>query len=298
MTSPQRVAYSAVTDRPPLRWPDDNRLALWVCPNIEHYEYLPPIGPVRDPYPRTPHPDVLSYGGKDYGNRVGFWRMLEVFDRHGIRGSVSLNLSVPDHYPEVFEACEARNWDYMGHGLYNTRYVWGVSEDEERAMIQDCVARFRSHTGRQLGGWFSPALSHTWATPDLVAEAGIRYYCDWFHDDQPFPMRVRDGQLITVPYSVDLNDAVCHRQGYEAEDFARMIRETFDVLYREGGQVMCIAVHPYWIGQPHRIGAFDEALRYILGHEGVWKTTGGEIADWYYAQYYDAVVASLEAENR
>lgn len=290
---PDRVAYSAMPDRPALDWPEGKRLALWICPNIEHYELLPPVGPVRNPYPRTPHPDILTYGGKDYGNRIGLWRLLEVMDRHRLRGTVSLSLAVLDHYPEILEACEARGWDYMGHGLYNTRYVWGVPEDEERALIADCMERYHRHTGRTLPGWFSPALSHTWSTPDLVAEAGLRYYCDWFHDDQPFPMRVRGGRLITVPYSTDLNDAVCHRQGYEADGFARLIRETFDVLYREGGRVMCIAVHPYWVGQPHRIDAFDEALAYVLGHDGVWAATGSEIADWYYARHYDRVVATL-----
>lgn len=298
---PDRIAYLPIVDRPPLKWPGGKRLALWVVPNIEHYEYLPPANPIRDPYPRTPHPDVLSYGAKDYGNRVGLWRLFEVMDRHGIRCTVSLNIAAFEHYPEIFEACERRGWDYMGHGLYNTRYVWGASEDEERAMIRDCVDTFRRLTGRQLAGWLSPALSHTLRTPDLVAEAGMKYYCDWVHDDQPFPMKVRKGRLITVPYSVDLNDAVIHRQGYEAEDFYRMIIDTFDTLYREGaesGRVMCIAVHPYNMGQPHRIRYLDEALSYICAHDGVWKATGEEIADWYYANAWDAVSARLAAEDR
>lgn len=297
---PDRIAYSPISDRPALRWPGGKRLALWVVPNIEHYEYLPPSNPIRNPYPRTPHPDILAYGGKDYGNRIGLWRLFEVMDRHEIRCTVSLNIAAFEHYPEILAACERRGWDYMGHGLYNTRYVWGVPEDEERAMIRDCVDTFRRLTGRQLAGWLSPALSHTLKTPDLVAEAGMKYYCDWVHDDQPFPMKVRAGRLITVPYSVDLNDAVIHRQGYEADDFARMIRDTFDTLYREGGEsgrVMCIAVHPYNMGQPHRIRHLDEALAYICSHDGVWKATGEEIADWYYANAWDAMSARLAAEG-
>lgn len=305
MTTPiaaeDRIAYAPIGRRPVIRWPNGARVALWVVPNVEHYEYLPPAHPIRNAYPRMPHPDILAYGGKDYGNRAGLWRMLEMFDRQGIRGTMSLNLAVIDHYPEVFEACVSRGWDAMGHGLYNTRYMWGVSEEEERAHIVDCVARFRRATGRALAGWLSPALSHTLRTPDLVAEAGIRYFCDLVHDDQPWPVRVRQGRLITLPYTVDLNDAVTYRQGFEAPEFARMVTDTFDTLWREGetsGRVMCIAVHPYNMGQPHRIAHLEGALRHILSHDGVWAATGSEIADWYLEHHWPdaARQAGLEGD--
>ena len=130
------------------------------CPNVEHYEYLPPAGP-RDPWPRTPHPDVLGYGVRDYGNRVGLWRMFDVMDHFGIRGTSSLNLAVFDHYPQILEAHEKRKWDVMAHGLYNTRYHWNMAEDAERAAIEECVESYRRHTGRQLAGWFSPAATFT-----------------------------------------------------------------------------------------------------------------------------------------
>lgn len=298
LSADQRIAHASIDSRPRLAWPGGARVAVWVVPNIEHYEYLPPAHPIRDAYPRMPHPDIQAYGGKDYGNRAGVWRLFEVLDRHGIRGTVSLNLAVIDHYPEVIAACEGRGWDYLGHGLYNTRYMWGVPEEIERAHIADCVARFRARTGRQLAGWLSPALSHTLATPDLVAEAGIRYFCDLVHDDQPWPVRVRNGRLITVPYSVDLNDAVTWRQGFESEDFARMVTDTFDTLWREGersGRVMCIAIHPYNMGQPHRIAHLDSALRHIVGHPGVWLATGSEIAEWWYRTMWDAVAGPSSA---
>ena len=292
ISAEERVAYRSMPERPAIKWPGGARVALWVIPNVEHYEYLPPPHPLRNAYPRMPHPDIVAYGGKDFGNRAGLWRLFETFDRYDIRGTVSLNLGVIDHYPEVFAACEERHWDYMGHGLYNTRYMWGVSEEEERAHIQQCVDIFRRRTGKQLQGWLSPALSHTLLSPDLVAEAGIRYYCDLVHDDQPWPVRVRKGRLISVPYSVDLNDAVTYRQGYESEDFARMIVDTFDTLWREGaesGRVMSIAVHPYNMGQAHRIGHLDAALKYIASHKDVWLATGSEISDWYYENMWDKV---------
>src|SRR5690606_38405150 len=172
---------------------------------------------------------------------------------------------------------------------------------DEREHIMQCVDLFRKHTGRQLGGWLSPALSHTLLTPDLVAEAGIGYLCDLVHDDQPWPIRVRSGRLISMPYSVDLNDAVTYRQGFEAEDVARMIIDTFDTLWREGehsGRVMTIAIHPYNMGQPQRIKHLDTALKHILSHDGVWIATGSEIADWYYSTMWDqtAALAGIDEE--
>jgi peptidoglycan/xylan/chitin deacetylase (PgdA/CDA1 family) len=295
-----RVPYSGIVDRPVVPLPDNARVALWVIPNIEHYEFLPREANVRDPWPRTPHPDILGYGMRDYGNRVGLWRMLEVLDKHDLKCTTSLSMSVYEHYPEIFEACESRGWDTLCHGMYNTRYHWGLAQDTERAYIHDCVDTFRRLTGRQLAGWFSPATSHTLNTPDLVAEAGIRYYTDWFHDDQPFPMRVRSGQLISVPYTVDLNDFALERGTVDAPDFARMIRDYFDVVYQEGERqprVMAIALHPFIMGQPHRIKYLDEALAYILGHEGVWKATGSQIADWYIGNVLPGIEASLEEVN-
>jgi peptidoglycan/xylan/chitin deacetylase (PgdA/CDA1 family) len=276
-------------------------VAVWVLPNIEHYEYVPVHANVRNPWPRSPFPDVLNYGDRDYGNRVGVWRMFDVMDRHDIRCTVSLNFSVIDHYPEIWEGMEARGWDYLCHGIYNTRYLWGLGEADERAVNQDCVETLRRKTGRQLQGWFGPAASFTLNTPDLVAEAGIRYYADWYHDDQPFPMKVRSGRLITVPYSMDINDAIEYRYATEGEEFARMIRDHFDTVYREGetqGRVMAIALHPYLYGQPHRVKHLDRALAYIKSHDKVWWATGAEIADWYYANMYDRMQAHLAEAGR
>jgi peptidoglycan/xylan/chitin deacetylase (PgdA/CDA1 family) len=285
--APERFDYAAIVDRPRLVWPGGARVALWVAPNVEHYEYLPAVASVRDPWPRTPHPDVLNYGIRDYGNRVGFWRLLEVLDRHRIRCTVSLNYAVLEMYPEIHAAMQVRQWEYMSHGLFNTRYHWNLSADEERAEIAQCVALHERFTGRGLAGWFSPAASFTLNTPDLVAEAGIKYYCDFYHDDQPTPLKVRAGKLISIPYTMEINDSIAWRRPDEGEDFARAIRDEFDTLWHEGemqGRVMCIALHPFITGQPHRIAHLDAALRYVLSHDGVWCATGEEIADWYLAQ--------------
>jgi allantoinase len=283
---PYRFTYSPVVERPKLSWPNGARVAVWVCPNIEHYEYLPAEVRVRNPWPRMPHPDVLGYGGRDYGNRVGLWRMFEVLDKHSVRCTVSLSMSVIEMYPEILEAMEARRWEYMSHGYFNTRYHWGYGEQEEREVIEHSKATHLRLTGRKLRGWFSPAISNTLNTPDLVKQAGLDYICDFYHDDQPTPLATKHGTLMHVPYTMDLNDALIYRQPVEAEEFAQMIVDHFDTVYREGsenGRVMCIALHPYMMGAPHRLKHLDRALGYIRQHKDAWVCTAEEILDWYVA---------------
>jgi peptidoglycan/xylan/chitin deacetylase (PgdA/CDA1 family) len=282
-----RVPYRSIRNRPRLKWPGGARVAVWVVPNVEHYEYLPARTAARNPWPRMPHPDVLGYGLRDFGNRVGLWRMIEVTDALGIPLTLSLNLAVWEHYPEILEASIARGWDVMGHGIYNTRYHWDMPEDEERTEIEDAVATYRHFTGEQLRGWFSPAATFTRHTADLVAEAGITYSGDWYHDDQPTDIRVRRGRLISLPYQMDINDAMVWRHHIEADDFAQMAIDHFDTLWREGedqGRVVCIALHPFIMGQPHRIRALERMLTHIVRHDGVWLATGAQIADWYLSQ--------------
>ena len=223
--------------------------------------------------------------------------MLEVLDTHNIRCCVSLNLAVLEHYPEVAEAMIERDWDFMSHGIYNTQYLNTYSEEREREFYQDCIDPLRRHTGKQLKGMLGPAISGTERTPDLMAEAGLIYHTDWIHDDQPVPINVKSGKLISVPYSLELNDVPTFRTHFEGEYFVKMCKAQFDQLYLEGeesGRVMCIALHPYIIGQPHRIKYLDEILSYIMSHDKVWQTTADEIAEYYIANSYDETVAYAE----
>ncbi len=297
---PDIIPYSPIVHRPRLAWPNGARLALWVVPNIEHYEYLPAFVRTRDPWPRSPYPDILGYAGRDYGNRVGLWRFFELTDALGLRCTVSLNLAVIQHFPAILEAMEKRCWELMAHGIYNTRYHWDATEDEERAAMMECREIHRALTGRELRGWFSPAITNTLRTFDLAAACGYDYVADLYHDDQPFPVRTRTGRLLSMPYSVDLNDVIVNRHGGEAADLAGMIRDSFDTLYAEGtaqGRVLCVALHPFWIGQPHRLGAFRRAMEYILAHPGVWVATAAEIVDWYNANYLAAIEADIAARE-
>ena len=294
------IPYSPILQRPALRWPNGARVALWVVPNIEHYEYQPKFVRTRDPWPRSPHPDVLGYATRDYGNRVGLWRLLQLTDDLQIPCTVSLSMTVIQHFPDILEAMEKRNWELMSHGIYNTRYHWNFTPDEERAAMLESRDIHKKLTGREQMGWFSPAITNTVNTFDLAAECGFSYTADLYHDDQPFPLRVKSGSLLSLPYTVELNDVLSHRRGEEAEEFARQIRDYFDTVYMEGaeqGRVMCIALHPYWVGQPHRIRAVRSALEYILSHSGVWMARGSEIVDWFNANHLPAIESHLAARE-
>ncbi|WP_420623248.1 polysaccharide deacetylase family protein [Candidatus Poriferisodalis sp.] len=294
---PHRVRYLPIVDRPRIRWPNDARVALWIAPNVEHYEYLPPRDPQRNTWTRSPHPDVQGYGYRDYGNRVGFWRMLEVLDRYGVVATASTNLAVFDHYPEVGAAMVERGWEIMSHGIYNTRYISSTNETAERTFYIECIEALRSHAGQQLRGMLGPAVSNTALTPDLMAEAGLIYHADWFHDDQPVPLATRSGQrLVSVPYSMELNDVPVFAQHYDTDDFVAMARAQLDVLRREadddaGGRVMCVALHPYLMGMPHRIDGLAAMLEYLMGHDDVWQTTASQIAQHFIDHHYDDFAA-------
>lgn len=303
MTFSDRFDYSPIIDRPAIRWPNGARVAFWISPNVMFYEYAPPADPHRDPWPRSPHPDIRSYGHQDYGNRVGFWRMLETIDRFRIPCTACVNVSTLEHFPEIRDAMVERNWNYMSHGIYNTRFLWSLTEEQERAFYRDVIDTIRAHTGKRVIGALGPGpQSNTLRTPDLLAETGFLFQTDWFHDDQPFPLKVKAGRLISLPYSLEISDSTVIGTGpgaaFEGDDFAEMIKRQFDTLYEEGaesGRVMCISLHAYLIGQPHRARYLDEALDYILSHDGVWATTAEEIAEYYMANYYDAVQAHVAA---
>jgi len=276
--------------RPKIRWPNGARVAFWVAPNIEFYELNPPKSPTRASWPR-PIPDVQNYSNRDYGNRTGFQRMAAAMDRCGVRGSVSLNVAVCDHHPELIEECAKRGWEFYSHGTYNTRYMFNMSEEQERELIQDSIDTIKKHTGQKLDGWLAPALSYTERTLQLVAEMGLTYICDLFHDDQPAPVKVPHGRLTSIPYSLEMNDFIAFVVNFVTpRHYGEMLKRQFDRLYAEGeesGTVMCIPLHPYLIGQPYRIRAFEDALAYITRHDKVWLATGREIARHFIDHHYD-----------
>ena len=289
------VRYAPVTTRPKVQWPNGKRLAVWIVPNVEFYEYTPPPAQGRETWDRVPsHPDVREYGFRDYGNRVGIWRMTELLDQYPVRPTASLNLALLDHFPEITQLIRDRHWAVMSHGIYNTRFLYGMDEAQERAFYADNVASLQRHTGQRLQGILTPAITNTTRTPALIAEAGLSYHADWVHDDVPVPILVPGRRLVSVPYSYDLNDApLWDGRPYGGRYFVDACKAAFDRLYAEsadGGRVFCIALHPYQIGQPHHIGHLRKVLDHICAHEGVWHATGDEIAAHFLQHDYDAHV--------
>jgi allantoinase len=289
--------YSAIVDRPVIRWPGGARVALWLCPNVLHYEFMPPHNAWLDPWARMGPPDVLGFGRQEYGNRAGFWRMLEVLDRRGSVCTAIVNVSALERFPEICRAIVERRWDIAGHGACNTRFIYGYDEAAERAYYLDQLERVERLTGVRMKGMggAGPQVG-TERTPDLLAECGFLYHTDWFHDDQPAPLRVRSGRLISMPYAVEINDASVIGGSFEADTFLEIAKRQFDRLYAEGaenGRILCIALHGHIVGQPQRIGYLERALDYIGAHEGVWHATGAEIAEYYMRHYHDDALARL-----
>jgi allantoinase len=281
-----RFDYSAIIDRPHLSWPNGARVAVWVIPNIEHFLFDRPSTRIAT---LPVNPDVLNYAWRDYGVRVGIWRMMEVMEKYGVKGTVALNSDVCKHYPRIIEEGKKLGWEWMGHGTNNSTLMNAQSEAEERTLIKEVVATITKSVSEAPRGWLSPALSETVSTLDILAENGIEYVGNWTNDDQPYAMRVKKGSMIAMPYSVEINDIPALLDLHQSpEYFGQMICDQFDVLYEDGaktGRVMSICLHPFLVGYPHRSKYFAKALAHVTSRQEIWLTTGSEIVDWYKRHY-------------
>jgi len=274
--------YSPITERPPIHWPGGARVAFYVGLNIEHFHLDRPSTSLNEATAGLV-PDALNFGWRDYGARVGIWRVIESLDRHGIRASALLNSEVPDRYPQIGEAGVGRDWAWLAHGRTNSTLYTGMTVDAERAELTEVVATIEKATGRRPRGWMGPALTETFHTPALLAELGMSYLLDWTNDDQPYRLNVPG--MLSVPYTVELNDlGIFTAQGRTGQEFLQMFIDHFDQLYADSaatGRVMALALHPFVIGQPSRTKYLDKALEYVSRHPGVWLTTSDEIAEHY-----------------
>ncbi len=281
--SHERFAYSAIVRRPGYRWPNGAALAVYIGFNIEHFSFGEGMG--AGIAPPSPEPDVLNYAWREYGNRVGVWHCLDLFDSIGFPTGALINTALFDHCPEVVAACVARGDEIIAHGHTNAHRQGDLPEARERALIARCRDRIARETGRAPAGWLSPWISESIATSDLLAEEGYAYTLNWCHDDQPVPMRTRSGKpLWSVPYPQEINDIpmIVHRQ-MEGDAFARMIVDHFDemlLLARKQPRVMGIALHPYLVGQPHRLRHLRRSLEHIAAERdrgAIWVATPGDI---------------------
>jgi len=280
-----RYPFSSIRERPKFSWPEGRTLAVYLGMNLECFSFGEGRG--AELAPGGPQPDVLNYSWRDYGNRVGVWRMLDLFDSVSMPCTVLANSLMYEEAPGVIDAFRARGDEIAGHGRTNAERQGTLSEEQEQSLIHDATATLTHHEGAAPKGWLGPWISQSAATPDLLQEAGYEYLLDWCHDDQPVWMKTRSGRILSVPYPQELNDIpqiVARKR--EGAEFADMIIDAFDVMLAESSRtplVMGIALHAYLMGHPHRIKHLERALKHIVEQSGdrVWITTAGGINDHY-----------------
>jgi peptidoglycan/xylan/chitin deacetylase (PgdA/CDA1 family) len=279
----ERLDYSPISQRKRLTLPGGARLAVWVIVNIEEWD-------PKQPMPRTvltppaggsPMPDIPNWAWHEYGNRVGFWRMVEVFDDLQVPACLAINGSAIATYKAISDAAIARKWEFMGHG-FTQRNMQKV--EDERLDIKKTTDAIRAATGRPPRGWLGPGLTETWETPDILAEEGYDYVADWVLDDEPVTLKTRTRPIVNVPYTQECNDvAMMLIQHHSASEYERRALDQFEQLYadaRDRARVMALVVHPYIMGAPHRLKYFRNALRKIRETRDVLFWTGGQIVDW------------------
>lgn len=287
----ERLRYAAPSDRPRIALPGGKKVAVWPVVNVENWliENPMPRQVLVAPTGAALQPDVANWAWHEYGMRVGFWRFRALFERLGIRPTLSVNGSVCTAYPRVAAAARDGGWEFMGHGFVQ---VPTHKIADQRAMIRETVDTIRSFTGEPVAGWLGPGLTETLETPDLLAEAGIRYIADFVVDDLPARLATAHGEVLTMPYSVELNDIPVEMiQHHAGGELARRAKLTADRLIAEatsdgplgGPKVMCVAIHPYISGVPHRIAALEALFDDLAARPEVAFMQGREIAEWYLA---------------
>ena len=284
ISSRRRLPYQPIVQRPAFNLPGNARVALWTIVNVENWlpENPMPRAVLPPPMGAPLLPDVPNWSWHEYGMRVGFWRFVEVLAKRNIRATFAVNGSAFEVYPQACQAAHDAGWEFMGHG-YVQKPMHKV-EDQKKA-IDDTIAAIKGMTGKAPRGWESPGLTETEDTLDYLQEAGIEYVADWVLDDQPVRLKTRAGSIISVPYTVEINDVVMSAvQLHRSDEIYVRGRDHFDRLYQEGAtipRVMAITIHPYLTGAPHRIKYLEMLYDHILSHAGVVLATGGEVADFF-----------------
>jgi peptidoglycan/xylan/chitin deacetylase (PgdA/CDA1 family) len=275
-----RYAYSNITARPDYSWPGERRLAVYLALNIEAFAFGRGKGAAIAPPDQAQSHSVYSW--RDYGNRVGIWRLFELLDELQIPAEAQMNTEVYEAAPDIPARIRARGDEILGHGVTNSDEQGHLGEDEERRLIDHVTAVIERHEGVRPAGWMSPWLSNSPVTLDLLQEAGYRYVMDWTMDDQPVWMRTRGGRILAIPYPIEVNDTrgiVWYR--YTSAEFADMIVDQFDEMLEQSKRqpLVCpISLHPFVMGRPYRIRQLRRALQHILRHrDRVWLTRPREI---------------------
>lgn len=288
-------SWSPIINRNPLRFPNGKKLALIMTMNCEYWDLTkdtsepyyaggPPMLP--DSLPGNVA-DFPNFTWREYGQRVGVWRMFKLFDEMGAPFSITVNAKTALERPEIIQYANDRKWEIVAHnyeqGELLTRHTFDI--DKERELIAATLAVYEKTVGRKAKGWLSSSLRGTPNTPDLVAEQGLQFFCDYMNDDQPYLIQTPSGPIVNVPYSIEINDfTFFHRRAMSTWDAARMLKDQFDELYKEGaesGRLMNIGLHPHVSGHAHRMPCFRDFLAHAKSHPDVWWTTREELSSWY-----------------
>jgi len=295
--------FVPLPDRKPLRWPNGARLAVILTINLEYWELtrdqaepLYPGGPASIPHPVPGNvPDYVNWTWREYGHRVGVWRIIEALDAAGVPASCTMNARMATDRRRVIDAINERGWELVPHNWAQNDILsdYAHRPDEERAVIQRTLETYQQVVGRPAKGWLSSSLRPTQRTPEILAGHGCTFFCDFLNDDQPYLLRTANGPLVCVPYSNDINDFnMFARGGMTLDQGLATLHEQFNQLYAEGAQSMRIlnfGMHPHVMGQPYRIRALREFLAFMADFDCVWFPKREEIADWYMENHRDHI---------
>lgn len=281
LKSHNRYSYSPITERKPYQWPNGTKLAIFTALNVEAFPFAEGLG--VELAPGQPQPDVVNYSWRDYGNRVGYWRLMELLDEFRIPASVLMNTAIFDECPQIAAAVIKRGDEIVGHGRTNAERQGTMPEDEEKRLISDVVETIREKTGAAPAGWLGPWVSESHVTPDLLQEAGFSYHLDWMLDDQPIWMKTRSGRILSIPYVRPTNDLpLMHRYQITPEQYVDILVDQFDEMLlqsRDTPLVFCLSFHPYFAGHGFRLKHLRRAYKHILSHsDKIWLARTGEIA--------------------
>jgi allantoinase len=285
---------SMIVRRPPLAWPGGHRVAFSVVVCAEYYELQPPADAFVPPnvpggFGRAPYPDVRAFSQREYGNRVGIFRVMEALDKHQIRATAAADAVIATRYPYLIEQFQKRNWEIAGHGYSLTRVISNrMSEEQERDHIGASLDAVEKACGTRPKGWHGPEYGESERTPALLAQFGVKYVLDWPNDEQPYLMNTPSGSIVSIPMALELDDVITHyHRRIGLARWRQAVAEALDQLLADGdagGRQLVLALHPWLIGHPHRIGYFEDVLADAASRKDLWITTTGEIADFYLNQ--------------
>lgn len=284
MLPTERITYSPISSRAPLKLPDCKRMAVWVIVNVEEWDInqTMPRTVLTPPAGGSPMPDIPNWAWHEYGNRVGFWRMLKVFDDFKIPAALAINGSAIAAYPQISDAAKARNWEFMGHGFTQRNMQKVENEQDDIRKTADVI---EAATGKRPRGWLGPGLTESWNTPDLLKQEGYEYVCDWVLDDQPVWLKTTTSPIVNIPYTQECNDvAMMLIQHHKASEYYDRAIDQFEQIYEdsaESARIMALVVHPYIMGAPHRLKHFRRIFETIQQKTDVAFMTGEQILDWY-----------------